>query len=48
MSSCTTATSQPVLIRGWAPTMDGITATIWASRTTLPPGATTAPGIAEP
>src|SRR5579859_7175591 len=27
MSSCTTATSQPVLIRGWAPKMDGITAT---------------------
>jgi len=25
---------QPVLIRDWSPRMDGITATIWASRTT--------------
>ena len=29
---------QPVLIRDWSPKMDGITATIWASRTTLPLG----------
>ena len=27
---------QPVLIRAWSPAMDGITATIWASQTTLP------------
>ncbi|MGH3125646.1 MAG: hypothetical protein ACRDND_32105, partial [Streptosporangiaceae bacterium] len=27
-----------VLIRDWSPEMDGITATIWASQTTLPPG----------
>jgi hypothetical protein len=29
---------QPVLIRDWSPKMDGITATIWASQTTLPLG----------
>ena len=29
---------QPVLIRAWSPVMDGITATIWASQTTLDPG----------
>lgn len=28
---------RPVLIRDWSPSMDGITATIWASQTTLPP-----------
>ena len=27
---------RPVLIRDWSPDMDGIAATIWASRTTLP------------
>ena len=27
---------RPVLIRDWSPKMDGIAATIWASRTTLP------------
>ncbi|MGH3179498.1 MAG: hypothetical protein ACRDPF_37185 [Streptosporangiaceae bacterium] len=26
---------RPVLIRAWSPQMDGITATIWASQTTL-------------
>ena len=26
---------RPVLIRDWSPEMDGITATIWASQTTL-------------
>jgi hypothetical protein len=30
---------RPVLIRAWSPAMDGITATIWASQTTLPHGA---------
>ena len=30
---------QPVLIRDWSPRMDGITATIWASQTTLHPRA---------
>ena len=34
---------QPVLIRDWSPKMDGITATIWASRTTLSPGRPTSP-----
>ena len=29
---------RPVLIRDWSPEMDGIAATIWASRTTLPLG----------
>ena len=29
---------QPVLIRDWSPKMDGISATIWASQTTLPLG----------
>lgn len=29
---------QPVLVRDWSPKMDGITATIWASQTTLPVG----------
>jgi hypothetical protein len=29
---------RPVLVRDWSPTMDGITATIWASQTTLAPG----------
>ena len=29
---------QPVLIRDWSPRMDGITATIWASKTTDHPG----------
>jgi hypothetical protein len=29
---------RPVLIREWSPEMDGIAATIWASRTTLPLG----------
>jgi len=38
---------QPVLIRDWSPKMDGITATIWASRTTLPLGRHDHPGIAE-
>jgi hypothetical protein len=27
---------RPALIRDWSPRMDGIAATIWASRTTLP------------
>jgi hypothetical protein len=39
---------QPVLIRDWSPKMDGITATIWASQTTLPLGRPDRPGIAEP
>ena len=30
---------RPVLIRDWSPSMDGITATIWASQTTLHPQA---------
>ena len=38
---------QPVLIRDWSPKMDGITATIWASRTTLPLGRHARPGTAE-
>ena len=29
---------RPVLVRDWSPEMDGIAATIWASRTTLPLG----------
>lgn len=29
---------QPVLIRDWSPQMDGITAAIWASQTTIPHG----------
>lgn len=29
---------RPVLVRDWSPEMDGITSTIWASQTTLPPG----------
>jgi hypothetical protein len=29
---------RPVLIRDWSRPMDGIAATIWASRTTLPLG----------
>jgi hypothetical protein len=39
---------QPVLIRDWSPKMDGITATIWASKTTLPLGRHGRPSIAEP
>jgi hypothetical protein len=39
---------QPVLIRDWSPKMDGITATIWASRTTLPLGRHDRPGATEP
>ena len=27
---------RPVLVHDWSPEMDGITATIWASQTTLP------------
>ena len=33
---------RPVLIRDWSPPMDGITATIWASRTTSHPNPITA------
>ena len=29
---------RPVLVRDWSPKMDGITATIWASQTSLPLG----------
>src|ERR1700759_4646381 len=29
---------RPVLIRDWSPKLGGIDATIWASKTTLPPG----------
>lgn len=29
---------RPVLVRDWSPPMDGITATIWASQTTIPHG----------
>jgi hypothetical protein len=42
---------QPVLIRAWSPEMDGITATIWASQTTLHDCARkslTAPAIVQP
>jgi len=39
---------QPVLIRDWSPKMDGITATIWASRTTLPLGRHDRPSMAGP
>ena len=39
---------RPVLIRDWSPRMDGITATIWASQTTLPLGRHDRPRTTEP
>ena len=39
---------RPVLIRDWSTPMDGITATIWASQTTLPLGRHDRPGVAAP
>jgi hypothetical protein len=48
MSSCTTATSQPVLIRDWAPKMDGITRHHLGQPNHAAPGRHDRPGIAEP
>ena len=38
----------PVLVRDWSPKMDGITATIWASRTTIDHHRGGPPGLNEP
>jgi hypothetical protein len=39
---------RPVLIRDWSPPMDGITATIWASQTTMPLGRDDRPSVPAP